>query len=212
MTADEPIRVLIADDHAIVRSGLRLFLLSVEDISLVGEASNGQEALTLCSELQPDVILMDIVMPEMGGIEAIRAVHASYPNTQILALSSFQEGEQVREALQAGAIGYLLKDIAPDELAAAIRSARAGRRSLAPEAAEALIDAATEPAPDYDLTDRQIEVLRLLAKGHSNAEIARDLTISLATARFHVSQILSKMDAANRAEAAALAVKHHLID
>jgi two-component system, NarL family, response regulator LiaR len=209
--SSEPIRVLIVDDHAMVRVGLRLFMLSMEGIDLVGEATDGAEALGMCDELLPDVVLMDLVMPEMDGISAIRALNSRHPEIRVLALSSFQDGERVRDALQAGAIGYLLKDIPPDELAAAIRNAHRGRRSLAPEAAQALVDAALDERPEYGLSTRQLEVLALMVEGKSNAEIAQALTISLATARFHVSTILSKMGAANRAEAAALAVKYSLV-
>ncbi len=211
MTSTGPIRVLIVDDHAMVRVGLRLFIMSMQGIDLVGEASSGAEALAMCQELEPDVVLMDLVMPEMDGITTIGRLHAQQPKTRVLALSSFQEGERVRDALQAGAIGYLLKDIPAEELAQAIRDAHAGRRSLAPEAARALIDATIEPRPDYGLSARQLEVLALLIEGKSNAEIAQSLIISPATARFHVSTILDKMGAANRAEAAALAVRHNLV-
>ena len=211
MTSTEPIRVLIVDDHAMVRVGLRLFIMSMQGIDLVGEASSGAEALAMCQELEPDVVLMDLVMPEMDGITTIGRLHAQQPKIRVLALSSFQEGERVRDALQAGAIGYLLKDIPAEELAQAIRDAHAGRRSLAPEAARALIDATIEPRPDYGLSARQLEVLALLIEGKSNAEIAQSLIISPATARFHVSTILDKMGAANRAEAAALAVRHNLV-
>ncbi len=211
MSSTGPIRVLIVDDHAMVRVGLRLFIMSMEGIDLLGEATNGSEALTLCEELAPDVVLMDLVMPDMDGISAIRQLRAQNPEIRVLALSSFQEGERIRDALHAGAIGYLLKDIPADELAHAIRDAHAGRRSLAPEAARALVDATIDAQPEYGLSARQLEVLALLVEGKSNAEIAQALTITLATARFHVSTILSKMDAANRAEAAALAVKHNLV-
>ncbi len=211
MGDSQRIRVLIADDHAMVRSGLRLFLLAMPDVDLVGEASNGREAVALCADLAPDVVLMDLVMPEMDGIDAIRLLREQQPDIRVLALSSFQEGDRVREAVRAGAIGYLLKDVTVDELGAAIRAASRGRRSLSPEVADALVSSSREPAPEYDLTQRQLEVLRLLVGGLSNAEIARELHITLATARFHVSTILSRMGAANRAEAAALAVKHNLV-
>ena len=179
MADAQPIRVLVVDDHALVRSGLRLFLMGAADIALVGEAASGAAALRLCSQLQPDVVLMDMAMPQMDGVEAI---------------------------------GYLLKDVSGDELVRAIRAAAAGQASLAPAVAGALVAAARQPqAPDYGLTGRQREVLALLAAGESNAAIARTLQLSLSTVRFHVSAILAKMGAANRAEAAALAVKHHLV-
>lgn len=211
MTGERTIRVLIVDDHAMVRSGLRFFLLSMPDVTLIGEASNGREAVELCKRLEPDVVLMDLVMPEMDGIEAIRALRQRQPNVRMLALSSFQEAMRVQEALRAGAIGYLLKDVTADELGAAIRGAFSGRRSLSPEVAGALAEATAGALPETELTDRQLEVLRLLVAGMSNAEIARELTITVATARFHVSSILSRLGAANRAEAAALAVKRGLI-
>ncbi|MFO7695665.1 MAG: response regulator transcription factor [Anaerolineae bacterium] len=211
MTPEAPIRVLIVDDHAIVRTGLRFFLLAMPDISLVGEASNGTEAVDLCGTLAPDVVLMDLLMPDLDGIGAIKLLRDRYPTVRVLALSSFQEGSRIREALQAGAIGYLLKDVTADELAAAIRAACRGRRTLSPELSGALVEATQSDSPDYGLTERQLEVLGLLVEGKSNAEIARELTITLATARFHVSTILSKMAAANRAEAAALAVKYGLV-
>ena len=212
MTGERTIRVLIVDDHAMVRSGLRFFLLSMPDVTLIGEASNGREAVELCKRLKPDVALMDLVMPEMDGIEAIRALRQRQPNVRVLALSSFQEAMRVQEALRAGAIGYLLKDVTADELGAAIRGAFSGRRSLSPEVAGALAEATAGALADTELTDRQLEVLRLLVAGMSNAEIARELTIIVATARFHVSSILFRLGAANRAEAAALAVKRGLID
>lgn len=208
----DTIRVLVVDDHAIVRSGLRLFILGFRDIELAGEAFSGESALAQCDKLLPDVVLMDIMMPGMGGVEATRRIRQAHPEMQVLALSSFERGDIVQEALQAGAIGYLLKDASGPDLAQAIRRAAQGQRSLAPAAAGALIEETTRPAPvDYQLTERQVEVLALMVAGKSNAEIARDLFVTLATARFHVSTILSKMNAANRAEAAALAVKHDLV-
>jgi NarL family two-component system response regulator LiaR len=155
---------------------------------------------------------MDMVMPGMDGAATTRAVLRCYPNARVLALTSFQEGDLVEKALKAGAIGYLLKDVAIDELADAIRLAYAGQSTLAPAAAQALAEAAAQPSKlDFDLTDRQQEVLALMVEGLSNLQIAEQLTISLPTARFHVSTILSKLGATNRAEAAALAVKHRLI-
>jgi NarL family two-component system response regulator LiaR len=203
---------MVVDDHAVVRSGLRMFLLAFDDIELVAEAATGEEALERCEEARPHVILMDMVMPGMGGAAATRALHERHPAIQVLALSSFQEGELVQDALQAGAIGYLLKDVPIDELAAAIRAAYAGRSTLAPAAAQALVKTAQEqPEIGADLTERQKEVLALVVEGLSNAEIADRLVISLATARYHVSTILSKLGAANRAEAAAMAIKYDLL-
>ena len=212
MAETEPITVMIVDDHAVVRNGIRFSLLAFNDIELVGEAESGEEALRVCGEVQPDVILMDMRMPGMDGAATTRAILELYPHVQVIALTSFHEGSLVEEALQAGAISYMLKDAAIGELADAIRSACAGKSTLAPAAAQALAQAAAgSPVQDFDLTERQIQVLALIVEGLSNAQIAERLTISLPTARFHVSTILSKLGATNRAEAAALAVKYQLL-
>jgi NarL family two-component system response regulator LiaR len=206
------IGVLVVDDHTVVRNGIRFSLLAFDDIELVGEASSGEEALRLCPEIQPDVILMDMVMPGLDGAATTRAIRERFPGVQVVALTSFKEGNLVEEALKAGAIGYLLKDVAVDELADAIRSAYVGQSTLAPAAAQALAQATAYSSElGFDLTERQREVLALMVEGLSNVQIAEQLTISLPTARFHVSTILSKLGATNRAEAAALAVKHRLI-
>ena len=211
MSEQNPIRVMIVDDHAVVRSGLRFFLLGFDDMELVGEAESGEEALQLCAEIQPDVILMDLKMPGMDGASATRAIRQRYPQVKVVALTSFQEEDLVKNALQAGAISYLLKDVQADELAAAIRSAYAGRPTLAPEAAQALLHAATHPPkPGRNLTKRERQVLALLTEGLSNNQIAERLVVSRSTARFHVSNILSKLGATNRAEAVAIAVKQKL--
>jgi NarL family two-component system response regulator LiaR len=212
MSEQNPIRVMLVDDHAVVRGGLKFFLLGFDDMELVGEAESGQEALQLCARVQPDVILMDLMMPGMDGATATQTIRERYPQVQVVALTSFQEEDLVQNALRAGAIGYLLKDVSADELAEAIRAAHAGRPTLAPEATQALVRAAAHPFKlGYDLTKREREVLPLLIEGLNNGEIAELLTVSPATVRFHVSNILSKLGAANRAEAAALAVKHKLI-
>jgi NarL family two-component system response regulator LiaR len=212
MTEAKPIAVMIVDDHTVVRHGIRFSLLAFDDIDLVGEAESGEEALRVCGEVQPDVILMDMLMPGMDGAATTRAILDRYPRVRVIALTSFQEGSLVEEALQAGAISYMLKDAAIDELADAIRSACAGQSTLAPAAAQALAQAAAHsPEQDFDLTERQLQVLALIVEGLSNAQIAERLTISLPTARFHVSTILSKLGATNRAEAAALAVKYQLL-
>lgn len=210
--ADEPIRVLIVDDHAVVRSGLAAFLLAFDDLELVGEARDGDEAVRLCGQYQPDVVLMDLVMPGMDGAAATQLIRQSCPQTQVVVLTSFKEEELVQHALQAGAIGYLLKGVQAGELAEAIRAAQRGRPTLSPEATQALIHAATQPRkPGFDLSEREREVLALLVKGLSNVEIAERLIISRSTAKYHVSNILSKLGVANRAEAVALAVQYHLV-
>lgn len=212
MTATKPIRVMIVDDHAVVRGGLKFFLLGFDDLELAGEAEDGEEALRLCDQVHPDVILMDMMMPGMDGAAATQAIRQRYPQVQVIALTSFKEQDLVQRALQAGAIGYLLKDVQALELAEAIRAAHAGRPTLAPEATQALIQAATQPPmPGHDLTEREREVLALLVKGLSNNEIAERLIVSISTVKYHVSGILSKLGAANRAEAVAMALQHHLV-
>jgi NarL family two-component system response regulator LiaR len=212
MDASNPIRVMIVDDHDMVRRGLAAFLKAKADLELVGEASDGEEALDVCEQVRPDVVLMDLVMPEMDGTAATRAIRERWPQVQVVALTSFQENELVQQALQAGAISYLLKNVSVDDLAEAIRAAHAGRSTLAPEATQALIEAASQgPAPGHDLTPREHEVLTLMAEGLNNPEIAARLTVSRSTARAHVSNILSKLDVSNRAEAVALALRHKLV-
>jgi len=173
MTESNPIRVLLVDDHAVVRSGLGAFLLAYDDLELVGEAASGEEAVRLCERFQPDVVLMDLVMPGMDGATATRLIREHCPQIQVIALTSFKEKELVEGALEAGAIGYLLKNVSAEELANAIRKAHAGKPTLAPEAAQVLIQAARQPpAPGFDLTEREREVLALMVEGLSNPEIA----------------------------------------
>jgi NarL family two-component system response regulator LiaR len=206
------IRVMIVDDHPVVRRGIHFALTTTEDICVVAEAGSGEEALRLCQEQQPDVVLMDMMMPGMDGVAATQALKHKCPNAQVLVLTSFQESHYVREALKAGAIGYLLKDVAIDELAQAVRSANAGQSTLHRAATAALIQPpSVRPDLTEELTERQREVLALVVQGYSNQEIANKLYVSLATVRFHVSTILAKLGAANRAEAAAMAVKHKLL-
>jgi NarL family two-component system response regulator LiaR len=211
MTEKTPIRVIVVDDHAVVRGGLRLFLLAFDDLELVGEAGSGERALLLCQEAQPDVVLMDLVMPGMSGVEATRLIRERHPQIKVIALTSFPEEELVQSALEAGAISYLLKNVSAGNLAAAIRAAHSGRPTLSPEAAEALVRRVSEPKLGHDLTAREREVLVLMVEGLSNAEIAQRLVISESTAKFHVSNILSKLEAGSRAEAVAVALQNHLV-
>lgn len=208
------IRVMLVDDHAVVRSGLSAFLLAFDDLELIAEASDGAEAVRLCERYHPDVILMDLMMPRMDGAAATRLIRARYPDIQVLVLTSFKEDNLVQEALKAGAIGYLLKNVNADDLVHAIRSAHRGRPTLAPEAAQALIQAATQsgvPAPGHDLTEREHDVLRLMVHGLDNRQIAETLIVSRSTVKFHVSNILSKLHATSRTEAVAYALQHHLV-
>jgi NarL family two-component system response regulator LiaR len=213
-TTPNPIRILIVDDHALVRTGLGAFLEVYDDLELAGEAKDGTEAIELCEQLQPDVVLMDLVMPETDGAAATRTIHARWPNIQVIALTSFKDQEWVTRALQGGAVGYLLKNVRAAELADAIRAAHEGQPTLAPEATQALIQTtratAEELPPTYDLTPREGEVLALLVQGLSNPQIAERLVISRSTAAAHVSSILSKLSVTNRAEAIALAIRRGL--
>ncbi len=212
MSASKIIRVLMVDDHAMMRIGLATFLQAFDDLELVGEASDGVEALELCDRLQPDVVLMDLVMPGMDGVTATRAIRQKYPHIQVIALTSFEEAELVHGVLQAGAIGYLLKDVSAEKLAEAIRAAMEGKPSLAPEAARILIEAATRSsAPVFQLTDREREVLALMAEGMNNTEIAKRLVVSQSTIKSHVSSILSKLGVNSRTEAVAVALQKNLI-
>jgi len=212
MTQGSSIRVMIVDDHDMVRKGLAAFLKVKSDLELVGEARGAKEALQVCEQSQPDVILMDLVMPEMGGAEVTRAIRERCPQVQVIALTSFQDKELVREALEAGAISYLLKNVTADDLADAIRAAYAGKATLAPEAVQALVQTARQgPAPVYKLTRRERQVLSLMVEGLSNPEIAERLVVTRSTAKAHVSSILSKLGVSNRAEAVALALKQELV-
>ena len=207
------IRVLTVDDHEILRGGIRFLLLAIDDIAVVGEAHSGEEALELCGQAQPDVVLMDMRMPGMNGVETTRRLREKYPQTQVLVLTSFHDSELVQQAMQAGAIGYLLKGISMEDLAQAIRSARVGQPTLAAEALQALVQAPKSSMEiGADLTAREREVLDLLAAGLSNAEIAERLVVTVAVVKYHVSSILSKLGAAIRTEAATLAWKHGLVD
>jgi NarL family two-component system response regulator LiaR len=212
MSPSQPIRVMLVDDHTMVRRGLATFLMVYDDLVLAGEASSGEAALELCSQVSPDVILMDLMMPDMDGATATRLIRERFPKVQVVVLTSFKEEQMVQHALQSGAIGYLLKDVSADELARAIRAAHSGRATLSPEAAEALVHAAHQPpAPGHDLTERERAVLALMVEGLSNTQIAARLVVSPSTIKTHVSNILSKLGVASRSEAVALALRCGLV-
>ena len=213
MSETEVIRVMIVDDHAVVRSGLSKFLMVAADLEMVGEAESGEQALARVNEYRPDVILMDLMMPGMGGVEAIRQVRQKFPNVQVVALTSFREEELVQAALQAGAMGYMLKNVSANELAEAIRSAKNGRMALSAEATQALVQASLHQAvaPGNELTEREKEVLALMVEGLSNNDIAERLYLSVGTVKFHVSNILQKLNASSRVEAVSIAIKQKLV-
>jgi len=212
MSPSAPIRVMLVDDHTMVRRGLATFLKVFDDLELAGEAANGEDAIQLCAQIRPDVVLMDMVMPDMDGVTATHAIRQQFLEVQVIALTSFKDRELVQDALQAGAIGYLLKDVSADELAQAIRAAHAGRATLSSEAAQALVQAAAQPpTPGHDLTERERDVLALLVEGLNNRQIADNLVVSPSTIKSHVSHILAKLGVASRTEAAALAVRHRLV-
>jgi len=206
------IRVMLVDDHTMVRRGLATFLKVFDDLELAGEAASGEAAIQLCAQVRPDVVLMDMVMPGMDGVTATQAIRRQFPGVQVIALTSFKDKSLVEEALQAGAIGYLLKNVSADEVARAIRAAHAGRATLSPEAAQVLVQAATQPpTPGQDLTEREGDVLALLVEGLTNTQIAAKLVVSPSTIKSHVSHILSKLGVSSRTEAAALALRRGLV-
>jgi two-component system, NarL family, response regulator LiaR len=212
MNTSQTIKVMLVDDHNVVRSGLATFLRAYDDLELVGEARNGLEAVNLCRQKKPEVILMDLMMPEMDGIAATRAILQDSPEIKIIAMTSFEEEELVQGVLAAGAISYLLKNVTADELVTAIRAASAGKSTLSPEAAQALIHATRPEAhPWSDLTEREMEVLNLVVQGKSNQQIAEAMFLSLATVKAHVGNILSKLQVSSRAEAIAYAIKHKIV-
>ncbi len=206
------IRVLLVDDHTVVRSGLGAVLAASEDLTLVGEAADGEEAILRCEQVKPDVVLMDLLMPKMDGVAATAAIHKRWPDIRVIALTSFKEKEYVEGALKAGAISYLLKDVTADELVTAVRRALMGQSSLSPEAAQVLVQNVRQPVRlGDDMTDREREILALMVEGLPNADIAERLIVTQSTVKFHVSNILSKLNASSRTEAVALAIKNHLV-
>jgi NarL family two-component system response regulator LiaR len=212
MTQEKPIRVMLVDDHTVVRSGLGAVIGAADGLLLAGEAGDGEEALRVCAKAVPDVILMDLLMPRMDGVAATQAILKTWPHIKIIALTSFAEKSYVEGALQAGAVGYLLKNISAEELVAAVRRAASGQPSLSPEAAQVLITKVNQPpAAGSDITSREKEILALMVEGLSNADIAARLIVSQSTVKFHVSNILSKLGVASRTEAVALAIRHKLV-
>ena len=205
------IRILIVDDHSVVRQGLKMFLQLDPELEVVGEAANGAEALQLAHKLQPDVVLMDLLMPVMDGVTATAAIRRELPQTEVIALTSVLEDSSVFGAVRAGAIGYLLKDTEADELRRAIKAAAAGQVQLSPEAAMRLMREVRAPENPDELTERETEVMCLLARGLSNKEIARELTIGEKTVKTHVSNILSKLNVPSRTQAALYAVRTGLV-
>jgi NarL family two-component system response regulator LiaR len=210
--SSELIRVMIVDDHAMVRKGLATFLKVFDDLELAGEAESGEAAIKLCGEIMPDVVLMDMVMPDMDGAVTTRIIRQKYPQVQVIALTSFKEGELIKKALEAGAIAYLLKDVSADDLVWAIRAAHAGRATLSPEAAQSLVEIANQPpTPGLDLTEREREVLVLMVEGLNNIQIAGRLTVSPSTIKSHVSNVLAKLGVTSRTEAVTLALRNRIV-
>jgi two-component system, NarL family, response regulator LiaR len=210
----DSIRVLIADDHAVVRQGLRTFLEVQDGIEVVGEAGDGQEALAMIEALSPDVVVMDLLMPRLSGIEATQRIRELRPATRVIVLTSFLDDEKVFAAVRAGAAGYLLKDVRPQELGEAIRTVSRGEALLHPAVAAKLMQefAQDRPSPAQALTERELEVLRLIARGRANKEIALELGVAEKTAKTHVSNILQKLNLADRTQAALYAVREKLVE
>jgi NarL family two-component system response regulator LiaR len=216
MERSNRIRIVVVDDLAVIRSGLRLFLMAFDDLELCGEAGSGEDAIQLCSYVRPDVVVMDLVMPGMGGIVATHVIKNRYPHTQIVALTSSPQSDLIDEILQAGAISCLMKDLSALELANAIRAAHAGKPTLVPEVTQNL-DSGEPLEPvctlglGNDLTEREWQVLTLIVEGLNNADIAERLVVSRSTVKFHISSIFSKLGVENRAEAVAVTLQNRLI-
>jgi NarL family two-component system response regulator LiaR len=211
MSEANPIKLIIVDDHDILRHGLSLSLEIFDDLKVVGTAADGAEAVELCQQLHPDVVLMDLMMPGVNGVTATREIRAQFPQTQVVALTSFEENSLVYDALNAGAISYLLKNVSIDELATAVRDAYRGKSKLSKEASDALIHIVRHPVEESHLTPREKQVLDCIVKGMSNTEIAEVLSVSASTAKKHVANILDKLDVSNRAQAVAVAMKQKLV-
>lgn len=216
---NEVTRVVVVDDHSMVRGGLRLFLIAFDDMMLVGEAANGLEALKVCEQVHPDIVLMDLIMPVMDGIRATREITSRFPQIRVIGMTSFMEADLLREALQAGVTGLVFKDVSASEMVQAIRDVRAGKPAFSAQVAKLLETTPAPPPtetpiepPEYGLTSREREVLRLMINGLSNGEIAAQLVISLSTAKYHVSSILEKLHVTNRAEAVSLALQQRLVE
>ncbi len=209
--ANDKIRIMLVDDHAVVRSGLSAFLAVNPDLELVAEAENGEQAVIRANLTKPDVILMDLMMPVMDGVAATRAIKQQNPGIQIVALTSFQEDELVQNALKAGAVGYLMKNVSSRELAAAIRAAKEGKMTLSPEAAQALVRASQQAEETEALTGREREVLKLMVEGLNNAEIGERLVVSISTVKYHISNILMKLGVDNRVAAVTMAIQKKLV-
>jgi len=211
MNDKEKIKVLLVDDHEMVRYGLETYIRLSDDLELVGEAADGEEAVHVCDQLHPDIILMDMIMPRMNGVEATRIIHQRYPQVGIIAITSFEDEHMVQSAIQAGATSYLQKNITLSELQDAIRKTYQGKRVLSPEASQALVNLSSSPFNDIRLTEREKGVLACMVNGLSNPEIAEQLVISRTTVATHVSNILGKLGVKSRTEAVSLALKQHLI-
>lgn len=209
--SEQKIKIMLVDDHAVVRSGLSAFLSVNPDLELVAEAENGEQAVVRAGLLKPDVILMDLMMPIMDGVAATQAIKKQNPRIQIIALTSFQEDELVQNALKAGAIGYLMKNVTARELAAAIKAAKDGKMTLSPEAAQALVRATQQAQETDGLTERERDVLKLMVEGLNNAEIAERLVVSLSTVKYHISNILMKLGVDNRVAAVTMAIQKKLV-
>ncbi len=211
----EKIAIVLVDDHAIVRQGLRTYLELQPDIEVVGEASDGNEAVVVVRDSLPDIVLMDLVMPNSDGVEATRAITAMSPSTRVIVLTSFSEDEKVFASIKAGAQGYLMKDVLPQDLVKAIRTVYSGEAQLDPEIARKLMQEFTHPqpvSPRHDLTERELEVLRLIAQGKTNRDIAEDLVLSEKTVKTHVSNILQKLHLSDRTQAAVYALRQKIVD